>query len=131
MLAEIQLDMFSSAEEAQHGNELILMRTQRMKAHGGPRDMELALARIQLEPHDGQWMWSVSINSANGSGCGYRALPKWGKFDPTRHGALIKAVDELRALMGQLTDQERLSVIHWLGSILTAQVPASPLHRIP
>jgi hypothetical protein len=121
MLAEIQLDMFSSTEQAQHGNELILMRTQRMKAHGGPRDMELALARIQLEPHDGQWMWSVSINSANGCGCGYRALPKWGKFDSTRHGALIKAADELRALMDRLTEQEQKRVADWLGSILPNQ----------
>lgn len=118
MLAEIQLDMFSSSETGEIGNELILMRTQRMKAHGGPRDMELALARIQLEPHDGQWMWSVSINSANGCGCGYRALPKWGKFDSTRHGALIQAADELRALMDRLTEQEQKRVADWLGAIL-------------
>lgn len=60
--------MFNTHNSNVKGNELILMRTQRMKAHGGPRDMELALARIQLEPHDAQWMWSVSINSANGCG---------------------------------------------------------------
>lgn len=121
MLAEIQLDMFPNAQAVGSGNELILMRTQRMKAQGGPRDMELALARIQLEPHDGQWMWSVSISSANGSGSGYSAMPKWGKFAATRDGALTKAIDELRALLDRLTEAERVRVADWLGSILPNQ----------
>jgi hypothetical protein len=65
----------------------------------------------------------VTINSSNGSGCGYRALPKWGKFDSTRHGALIKAADELRALLDRLTEQERMHVTNWLGGILATHNP--------
>lgn len=116
MLAEIQLDMLSNADF--YENDMAIMRTQRMIALGGSKEMELALARIQLEPHEGRWMWAVSINSSNGSESGYRPLPKWGKFTQTREGALGMAADELRGQLGRLTDRERLRVIAWLGGIL-------------
>jgi|LGOV01.1.fsa_nt_gb hypothetical protein len=118
MLAEIQLDMLFKADL--NANDMAIMRTQRMMALGGPKKMELTLARIQLEPHEGRWMWAVSINSSNGSVSGYRPLPKWGKFAQTREGALGMAADELRGQLGRLTEPERLRVIAWLGGILPA-----------
>ncbi|MEL7968208.1 hypothetical protein AAG587_17730 [Vreelandella neptunia] len=118
MLAEIQLDMLFNADL--NVNDMAIMRTQRMIALGGSKEMELALARIQLEPHEGRWMWAVSINSSNGSESGYRPLPKWGKFAQTQEDALGRAADELRGQLGRLSDQERLRVIVWLGGILSA-----------
>ncbi|MGL6249996.1 MAG: hypothetical protein ACRC3F_03645 [Billgrantia desiderata] len=116
MLAEIQLDMWTLADE--NANDMAIMRTQRMIDFNGRIEKELKLAHIQLEPYEGQWMWAVSINSSNGSGCCYKPLPKWGKFAPTREEALGKAADELRGLLDRLTVQERLRVIAWLGGIL-------------
>lgn len=117
MQAEIQLDMFSGVDDDQ--NDMALMRSQRMLCVGGMRTMELKLAHIRLVPHDGQWMWSVSVCSANGFGQAYKPLPKWGKMAPSREGALERAADELRALIGRMTDQEQKRVIDWLGSVLS------------
>lgn len=118
MLAEIQLDMLPADDVA--GNDLAIMRSQRIKAFGGPQDTQLALARIQLEPHAGQWMWAVSVNSANGYGSGYIPLAKWKKFAPTRKEAISRAVDELRQKLERLTADERVRVVDWLGAILPA-----------
>jgi len=63
-------------------------------------------------------MWSVSINSANGSESGYKPLPKWGNFAPSGAIVLGRAADELRKHLDRLTEHERLRTIKWLGGIL-------------
>lgn len=121
MSSEIQLDMFSSVDMRE--NDLAIMRTQRIKAYGGLPTIELALARIQVEPHAGQWMWAVSINSSNGAEMGFKPLPKWRKFASTRDAAIESAADELRHHLERLTADEKLRVIAWLGEILPKARP--------
>lgn len=95
--------------------QLALMRPQKW-AHG-PMG-ELALVRIEVEPHAGQWMWSASLNSRNGSGQGYKALPKWGKFAPSSSGAVAQAAEEVRAFMHRATATEQKRITEWLAAIL-------------
>ena len=99
--------------------QLALMRPQKW-AHG-PMG-ELALVRIEVEPHAGQWMWSASLNSRNGSGQGYKALPKWGKFAPSRSGAIAHAAEEVRAFMHRATGAEQKRIGEWLATVLAETI---------
>lgn len=114
--AEIQLDMFAPFTMPAQ-NVMALMRPHQW-AHAPVGELELA--GIALEPHDGQWMWGVSINSSNNAAQSYRPLPKWGKFAASRQEAIGKAVDELRGIMYRLTRIEQERVSQWLGGILSS-----------
>ncbi len=64
------------------------------------------LARIELHPHDGAWMWSASSPV-----CGsYKVGVKWGRFAETREDAahyaakeILRGAERLRATGNDLT----------------------------
>jgi hypothetical protein len=114
--AEIQFDLFAPSALA-HQNVMALMRPHRW-AHAPVGEMELAA--IAVEPHEGRWMWSVSINSSNNAAQSYRPLPKWGNFAGSRAEAIFNAADEMRCILHRLTPCEQIRVTEWLGSILSA-----------
>ena len=118
MLNDVQLDMLSTVDQA--SNDLATFRKQRMLGPNGSEMTEIPLARIQLEPYDAQWMWSASINSANGSESGYKPFPKWGNFADSRQAAIGKAADEIREKLYRLNPPEQKQVLEWLGGILTS-----------
>ena len=60
---DVQYDMFAIAEPLNETSEVLsLMRPHKWAT--GEWD-ELELIRIELEPHEGRWMWSASLNSKN------------------------------------------------------------------
>ncbi|WP_455233472.1 hypothetical protein [Geopseudomonas aromaticivorans] len=113
---QIQLDMLAPPAAVEQ-NSLALMRPHKW-AHGAIG--EIALAEIEAVPHAGRWMWSASINSRNGSGQSYKALPKWGKFAPSRHEAILMAADEIRAALHRTTREEQARILDWLGTQLSS-----------
>lgn len=82
---------------------------------------EMALVSIEVTPHMDQWMWAACLNSANGSGQGYRALPKWGKFANSRIEAYQAAADEVRDFLHRATIREQSHIRKWLKDVLAAE----------
>lgn len=69
-------------------------------------------ARIELHPHDGLWMWSVSYN-CSGFGGGYKVGVKWGRFAETRDDALFYAVAEIEAGLARHTGRDAAEILSW------------------
>ncbi|MBV4524344.1 hypothetical protein KVG88_30180 [Pseudomonas sp. SWRI74] len=116
----IQLDLFSAppplATDA--GLKMELMRPHKWACQ---RTMgQLPLVSIEVVPFEGRWMWSACLNSRNGSAQGYKALPKWERFAPSKPEALERAVDEARAFMHRATKDEQQRMAKWLGDVLSA-----------
>lgn len=118
MSAEIQLDLLSDVDVA--NNDLALTRIRKIMSIDGRKELGVPMVNIRLRPHEDLWMWSVSMESDNGWGCGYYPLPKWGKFAPTRGDAIAKASDEVREKLQRFSPQEQTRVIQWLGEILAS-----------
>lgn len=114
----IQLDLFS-APISRPVNEGFSMELIRPHKWACQRTMgEIELVRIEVAPFEGRWMWAACLNSRNGAGQGYKALPKWGKFAPTKLDAVERAVDEVRAFMHRATKDEQQRIAKWLGDVL-------------
>jgi hypothetical protein len=116
----VQLDLFSAptAHSAEKGQTFELIRPHKW---AGQRGMgELPLVRIEAEPHENRWMWSACLDSRNGNAQRYKALPKWGKFAPSKREAVEHAADEVRAFMHRATVDEQARIGKWLGEVLAA-----------
>lgn len=122
MIPGIQLDMFSAPPPLCAGESMTvdLMRPHKW-AHGsaGGTMGTLPLVRIEVVPHCEQWLWSACLDSRNGSGQGYKALAKWGKFAETKLEAAQMAADEVRAFMHRATADEQGRITKWLGDVLS------------
>jgi len=119
----IQLDLFSepATYSAERGETFELIRPHKW-AHGnaGGTMGELPLVSIEVEPFDGRWMWAACLDSRNGSGQGCKALPKWGRFAPSKREALERGADEVRAFMHRAATDEQARIGKWLGEVLAS-----------
>lgn len=116
----IQLDLFSAhiSRPVDEGLSMELIRPHKWACQ---RTMgEIELVRLEVVPFEGRWMWSACLNSRNGSAQGYKALPKWGKFAPSKLDAVQLAVDEVRAFMHRATKDEQQRIGKWLCDVLSA-----------
>jgi hypothetical protein len=119
----IQLDLFSdpATSSAEEGETFKLIRPHKW-AHGtaGGTMGELPLTSIEVVPFESRWMWATCLDSRNGSGQGCKALPKWGRFAPSKREAVERAADEVRAFMHRATADEQARIGKWLGEVLAA-----------
>ncbi|MNJ40263.1 hypothetical protein D3C77_351550 [compost metagenome] len=119
-VAEIQLDLFATGASVTSDSRVTQLMRPHKWAHG-PMD-ELPLVSIEVVPFGDRWMWATCLNSHNGAAQGGKALPKWGKFAPSRFDAFQLAVDEVRGFMHRATSDEQVRIIEWLGGVISAAV---------
>ncbi len=112
---QTQLDMFPTISQLPQ-NSYKLMRPHRW---ANKVDGELSLVEIHLEVYEGSWIWSTCLCSRNGSGQGYKPLPKWGKFAACHRSALEAAANEVRGFVERATTAERKKILMWLGQLLS------------
>lgn len=117
-MKEIQFDLFPSAPALTLCAETLELMRPHKWATG--ETVQLALATIELAPHEGKWMWSSSLKSHNGSGQGGKALPKWGKFADTKVEALLQGVEDVQAFMHRATETEQQRIIVWLSELVSS-----------
>lgn len=73
------------------------------------------LARIEVHPHELQWMWATSFQ-IGAHGAGYRVGPKWGHFADTMEDAIFWAVRELqKGVTRHHKCKGRDAIIKWLA----------------
>jgi hypothetical protein len=117
----IQLDLFA-ASPARSGDTRQTFELMRPHKWACQRAMgELALVRIEVVPFESRWMWSACLNSRNGSAQSYKALPKWGRFAPSKREAIERAADEVRAFMHRAAKDEQKRMAKWLSDVLSAE----------
>lgn len=75
----------------------------------------LDLARIELHPHEGKWMWATGFAVELG-GSGYHVGPKWGQFAATHDDALYWAIQEIREGIAKYErSRSTVAIERWLG----------------
>ncbi len=81
-----------------------------------PKEPDWDIARVEIHPYDGRWMWATAFSIDGQGGNGYRVGPKWGKFAATMEDAIYWAVQELQAAIAKYArSKHRDEIERWLA----------------
>ena len=81
-----------------------------------PKEPDWDIARVEIHPYDGRWMWATAFSIDGQGGNGYRVGPKWGKFAASMEDAIYWAVQELQSAIAKYArSKHRDEIERWLA----------------
>lgn len=81
-----------------------------------PKESDQDIARVEIHPYDGRWMWATAFSIDGQGGSGYRVGPKWGKFAASMEDAIYWAVQELQSgISKHARSRHRDEIERWLA----------------
>ena len=81
-----------------------------------PKEPDWDIARVEIHPYDGRWMWATAFSIDGQGGNGYRVGPKWGKFAASMEDAIYWAVQELQSAVAKYgRSKHRDEIERWLA----------------
>lgn len=80
-----------------------------------PKEPNCDIARVEIHPYEGRWMWATAFSINGQGGNGYRVGPKWGKFAASFEDSIYWAVQELRESIAKYSrSNEVVEIERWI-----------------